>query len=301
MRFMIHSATAVLAVFGLALVAGAQEDVDLFTRIDKNKDGKVNAAEVGSEGERLFNRLLRTGDRNQDGELTREEFTAAQKEEPKVQPRPAAQPGQPGGQFPAFEPEAMFKRLDQNGDGKVSKSEIPEDRAPFLKRALAEFDKNNDEALSLDEFRMALPMMRQGAGGPPGGPSKLIAALDANKDGKIDSDEIGKASDALRALDKNNDGTLTPDEVGPSGPPPGFAMNPEVAARIEAYMKKSIEADSNGDGKLSKEEAPEKLREVFERIDTNSDGQLDRAEIGAGLRRLLGAGRPEGAPPKKKD
>jgi len=63
-----------------------------------------------------------------------------------------------------------------------------------------------------------------GPGGPgsPGGPRPVmpvIAALDTNKDGKLDAAEIANASAALKTLDKNNDGELTPDELG--GPRPG--------------------------------------------------------------------------------
>ncbi|MHA3774401.1 EF-hand domain-containing protein [Verrucomicrobiota bacterium sgz303538] len=55
---------------------------------------------------------------------------------------------------------------------------------------------------------------------PPGGPGRpvppLFAALDANKDGVIDADEIAKAPEALKSLDKNGDGKLTRDELMPA-------------------------------------------------------------------------------------
>ena len=68
--------------------------------------------------------------------------------------------------------------------------------------------------------------------GPQGGPGgehrrpkpPLEIALDANKDGVIDADEIANASTALKILDKNGDGKLTQDELRPPrppGPPPG--------------------------------------------------------------------------------
>jgi Ca2+-binding EF-hand superfamily protein len=54
----------------------------------------------------------------------------------------------------------------------------------------------------------------------------IIEALDLNKDGVIDADEIAKASQSLKTLDKNGDGKLTQDEFmpkrfgrgGPGGP-----------------------------------------------------------------------------------
>ena len=62
-----------------------------------------------------------------------------------------------------------------------------------------------------------------GAGGPggPGGqrpPSPIIEALDLNKDGIIDADELAKASESLKKLDKNGDGKLTEDEYRPQRP-----------------------------------------------------------------------------------
>ncbi len=67
----------------------------------------------------------------------------------------------------------------------------------------------------------------RGPGGPggerggPGGmrmPNPIIEALDLNKDGTIDADEIAKASVSLKKLDKNGDGKLTADEFRPQRP-----------------------------------------------------------------------------------
>ncbi len=62
-----------------------------------------------------------------------------------------------------------------------------------------------------------------GAGGPggPGGmrmPNPIIEALDLNKDGTIDADELAKAVESLKKLDKNGDGKITPDEYRPQRP-----------------------------------------------------------------------------------
>ena len=76
------------------------------------------------------------------------------------------------------------------------------------------------------------PGGQRGQGGPggPGGQRQMmpiIEALDINKDGVIDADEIAKASASLKKLDKNGDGKLTQDEYrgqrpggqgGPGGP-----------------------------------------------------------------------------------
>lgn len=74
---------------------------------------------------------------------------------------------------------------------------------------------------------------KNGRPGPPPGGEKpgrpmrmvppLMAALDSNKDGTIDADEIAAASESLKKLDKNGDGSITGDELHfrHGGPPPG--------------------------------------------------------------------------------
>lgn len=71
----------------------------------------------------------------------------------------------------------------------------------------------------------------RGPGPGPGGhhrpPPPVIVALDANRDGEIDSQEIANAANALLTLDANGDGRLTFEELrppfppGPGGCPPG--------------------------------------------------------------------------------
>jgi hypothetical protein len=67
-------------------------------------------------------------------------------------------------------------------------------------------------------------------------------------------------------------------------------------------------ADQNKDGKLSKNEAPGPLKERFERIDADKDGQLAPAELiraGAAARKQMASRRARGiraekpAKPKK--
>lgn len=75
-----------------------------------------------------------------------------------------------------------------------------------------------------------------GEGGPdrmgPQGrrpPPPLVSALDLNRDGELDADEISKASESLKALDRNADGRLDFEEMRPAGMPgpgPGPGVGP---------------------------------------------------------------------------
>ena len=73
-------------------------------------------------------------------------------------------------------------------------------------------------------------------------------------------------------------------------------------------IRRLKDADKNGDGKISKEEAPDRMKDNFDRIDANGDGQLEESEIKAmvekmreGAGRRPEGGRPEGRPERKPD
>lgn len=141
-----------------------------------------------------------------------------------------------------------------------------------------------------------------GFGGPggPGGfrmpPSPVMAALDTDQDGELSEEEINGAVAALKKLDKNNDKKLAGDEIRPQfGPGGPGGPRPDPAQMVERMMQ----GDADKDGKLSKEEMPEWLRddERFGRLDTNSDGFADKAEIEAMTSRFGGPGGPGGRGP----
>ena len=48
--------------------------------------------------------------------------------------------------------------------------------------------------------------------------SPIIEALDINKDGTIDAEELAKAAESLKKLDKNGDGKITEEEFRPQRP-----------------------------------------------------------------------------------
>lgn len=55
--------------------------------------------------------------------------------------------------------------------------------------------------------------------------------------------------------------------------------------------------DTNGDGKVSREEAPEQMQAFFDRLDSNMDGSIDKAEAEAAARRFQQQGGGGGGPP----
>ena len=138
-------------------------------------------------------------------------------------------------------------------------------------------------------------------GPPPGGPAgggrrpmpPLVAALDTNKDGKIDATEIANAPAALATLDKNKDGKLTSDELEPprpEGAPADFGGDrPRFVSPLMAAL------DVNKDGIISAEEIAN-ASAALKTLDKNKDGELSRDEFMGmpprGDRRGFGPGGP---------
>ncbi len=178
-------------------------------------------------------------------------------------------------------------------------------------------------AATLANFDLAIAQNRDEQGGqgrgPMPGPSPLVAALDENADGEISSSEIESAVAALKSLDKNEDGKLTENEIRPRGPGPrsegpgpgapngegpgpgGPAGRGSGGGDPAQFIERLKQADTDGDGKISKEEAPERLQAAFDRIDEDTDGFLGADELrkmaeqrGRGGRRGAGTS-PDGA------
>jgi hypothetical protein len=76
-----------------------------------------------------------------------------------------------------------------------------------------------------------------------------------------------------------------PGAPGAAGPGPGGAKGPP---RKRPDLKS---ADKDGDGKISREEAPEWMQTFFDRLDANSDGFIDAQEQAEMRKRASGGGR----------
>ena len=95
----------------------------------------------------------------------------------------------------------------------------------------------------------------------------LMRALDQDKNGLLTIDEINNATKVLKKLDKNGDGYLMVNEV--------TTAPPKSNQRLSRYMLKK---DTNGDGKLSREELGEGFKDMFQ-YDKDKDGLLSQKEI----------------------
>jgi Ca2+-binding EF-hand superfamily protein len=176
------------------------------------------------------------------------------------QPNQPGQAGQPAG--PRFDAERFIKDHDKNGDGKLSKDELP----PDMQEHFADVDTNKDGFVTAQELQAHADRMAQQR------PYLIEIAyyvIDVNDPAAESNEELQKTYDLLRKLDTNKDGKLDAKEIG------AFReeRKKERADRIFKYM------DKNGDGKISKDEARGLWADHFKEMDTNNDGFLDRTEV----------------------
>jgi len=138
---------------------------------------------------------------------------------------------------------------------------------------------------------------RGGGGGPGGGGASrfmsmmpVLKALDADGDGELSSAEIDNAVTALRSLDKDNSGSLSSEEMMPDF----GAMRGQGRGGGNrdggSFAQRMLENDADGDGKISKAEAPERMQGFFDNLDSDSDGYVTTEELEAMSKRWRGGG-----------
>ena len=134
-----------VAVASMAAVAstsvlakdGPRRGGNIFKKADLDNDGKLSLEELVNQATSRFDKA----DANKDGEITAEELAEASRRQRSERRAPR-----------------MLTRLDYNGDGKVTRSEL-EDQA---QKRFALLDGNEDGFVERDEMRRAFFSMRNG-------------------------------------------------------------------------------------------------------------------------------------------
>lgn len=238
-------------------------DFEALWRFDKNSDGKLSKDELPAG---VRERLQPIFDRLGRDELTRDDTQRL-------------------ADFQRPQPEATFKRLDRNGDGKLTLEETPEGMRPFVRGMLRRADKGEDGSLTLEECKKLAPQRPEAARPAVAGKS-LFDRLDTNGDGKLTRDELSRAAELFSTLDANQDGTLdrrelTGEAEATNARAANVKPNPTAAGPLFQRM------DTNGDGVITQAEALPRIKQNFDKLDTNGDGKLTPAELRTGYLRLM--------------
>lgn len=275
---------------------GAPNGGRFFDTYDANQDGKVTKEEFSGDAD-VFELL----DKNADGAVSLDELGLPADYRPR--PLPKEQDGPPGGgdmkggelRKRAEKLLAELAGMDKDGDKKVTKEEY-NGKLPF------EFlDKNKDGVLDAADVRR--PGGGDGGGkfvpkgGKPDGGmmspedvERRFKDQDKNADGRISKDEFPGPAERFTALDKDGDGGICVDELKA-----GMAGDGMRGRRMMAQF------DKNGDGKVTRDEFPGG-DEMFQKMDKNGDGAISDDELpragkdGKGKKGPDGGGTPGDAP-----
>jgi Ca2+-binding EF-hand superfamily protein len=200
------------------------------------------------------------------------------------------------------DPAEMFNKVDTDGSGGISQSELDAMAGDMssgtgqtidTSNALSTYDTDGDGELSSGEMEAFMKStMQQGLGHPGmrGGPGDLSAALDTDNSGGVSQSELETwaqnmsektgntldTTDAVTTYDTDGDGELSSTELksfldaGGVPSPETAGMAPPPPPPRSSDSSETDSSSSSADGILSK-------------YDTNSDGVLSATELQAYL------------------
>ncbi|HEX6962373.1 MAG TPA: hypothetical protein VF175_10935 [Lacipirellula sp.] len=257
-----RSSLFALALVILAVSGTHATEIDagrVFADLDADRDGQVAADEVAGEHEVLFKRLVRTGDENQDGRLSAEEFAAAlepvRAEKELVEKQGSRLPG-------ADALAVLLAKMDANRDGRIEGEEVPAGYQRVFEQFLRPGDGDKNGVLDQRELSQNAPRM------------SIIAQIAATRMGLDIEAELKKIpAEQMTAMDQDA-----------YARPMDMLTDPEQAEQLFRRL------DANGDRHLTADEAPgpqaARFEEMIRRGDADGDERLSRREFLAVTRQL---------------
>ncbi len=243
MRLVITAALLAVAVpVGAQRAAPSQLDQVRFRAMDTNNDGRITRAEWRGSAQ-----SFRVHDWNGDGVLSGDEIRSGT-----ARPR-TGDPDYSPNQYVLedWTPE-RFQQIDRNRDNRITRAEWFYDLEAFVRA-----DRNRDNVLTRTEFLNTDFDDDRG---------DQFDYLDLNGNNRIDQTEWHSSRQAFLWLDRNRDGVLSRAEM--AGNDPGNNANAgDQFASLDLNNDRSIALNEWQWSRVS-----------FERLDTNNDGRLSRAE-----------------------
>jgi len=270
----------------LAAPALADEVDNVLAVWDMNRDGILTPDEIPDAG--IFGKI----DADKDGKITREEiavFYDVKRQPPKEGKGPEGKEGKgakpeekKSESAPEMEPRTirervddLFRRLDQDKDGKIQRKELPGASDEQWRR----YDRSNDEALNRREATRYVEEQLEIAKRNPR-PDNFMDLFDMNRDKRVTRKEYDGPGQFFRMYDVDKDSVITEGELAT---PAMVRMTPEEE---EASMdgptvlpKQGLldRYDANKDDRVTPDEF--KAENIFRRLDKNSDGVLTGPEL----------------------
>lgn len=284
-----------------------------FRKYDKNRDGGLSKSELArmmfstghSYSDMEIDAVMNLGDRDGDGEIDMEEFLIL------MTPAASVTLNKIRMNITSIdEVKGLFKAIDTDGDGLLSEEEMMNSSGCKFDReqvaAIFELgDANGDGVLDMGEF---IAIMYPAAGEAIAKLSKnftnieevkhMFKKLDKDNDGSITREEMSEASirfttqeiESIFALgDINEDGAIDLEEFIGVMYPSAATVAGRMRAKytdINLIKKAFASIDTNGDGKVSKEEMAgndtfnsQEIDALFVLGDSNNDGEIDLEEF----------------------
>ncbi|HRJ79318.1 MAG TPA: hypothetical protein PLF37_12485 [Planctomycetota bacterium] len=186
----------------------------------------------------------------------------------------------------------VLRERDKDQDRKISKEEFGggEEGA----KVFGELDADKDGFLTMQELtagvtKLSEEMARQSKAAA----EEEFNALDRDSNKKLSKEELGEArAKHLELGDKDKDGSLSLEEYIEAKPKVAAAAAEEEAKKRFDEEWKNL--DKDGDGKLTGDEIPERMKRSLDRVDTDKDGAVSKAELETLRKSMEGQGRQRG-------
>lgn len=165
---------------------------------------------------------------------------------------------------------AAFKLFDADGNGQISKDEIKARREAFKDARKAVRDAADaDKGKAREALHASDPYRLPGAG-------KMFDRADTDKNGMLSQAEVLAAAEKIfERRDGNKDGAI---DTADARQHKGKWHGKGGEDRAERMLKR---LDANSDGKVSQGEMLQRATETFQRLDTDKNGEVTKAEVDA--------------------